>query len=286
MKKAKQTSQEEKDYSKAIAQAEELGKNSTEKDIRRIGKKLFFKCKGPVKKVWDKVEFMWALIQKSGVPPEGVIKIVGALIYLILPADVVPDIIPFAGFLDDVAVITVVYNEIQKIAGEVYKKYEKEAFSAIDARLQKSFYQMITNTIITFVITLIYILIKAFHLFHQYSNLIALIILMGNFAWLLARIIIYIYKYGKYILPAAKKVHEKRNLKEGILEYARSENNIIDTACKALNIANKIAPKIPDPQEAADLFIKHYKKRVILSVVFISAISIAMTVSRIIFSII
>ncbi len=42
---------------------------------------------------------------KPGVPAKAKATIYGALGYLILPADLVPDVIPFAGFSDDLAVL-------------------------------------------------------------------------------------------------------------------------------------------------------------------------------------
>jgi uncharacterized membrane protein YkvA (DUF1232 family) len=45
--------------------------------------------------------------------------IIGALIYFIDPFDLVPDVIPFVGFLDDMAVIGFVYRYLSNRALEV-----------------------------------------------------------------------------------------------------------------------------------------------------------------------
>jgi uncharacterized membrane protein YkvA (DUF1232 family) len=37
----------------------------------------------------------------------------GGLLYFIIPADLVPDVIPFVGFLDDMAVLTTIINSLQ-----------------------------------------------------------------------------------------------------------------------------------------------------------------------------
>ena len=48
----------------------------------------------------------------------------GGLLYLIMPADFIPDFIPFLGFLDDVAVLTVIIKALQ---GELlsYRHWKK-----------------------------------------------------------------------------------------------------------------------------------------------------------------
>ncbi len=48
----------------------------------------------------------------------------GGLLYFIIPIDFIPDIIPFVGFLDDVAVLTTIINSLQ---GELmaYRNWKK-----------------------------------------------------------------------------------------------------------------------------------------------------------------
>lgn len=41
-----------------------------------------------------------------------ILTLVGGLIYFIVPTDILPDIIPITGFLDDISVITFVYTKI------------------------------------------------------------------------------------------------------------------------------------------------------------------------------
>jgi curved DNA-binding protein CbpA len=45
----------------------------------------------------------------------------GGLLYFILPMDLIPDYIPFVGFLDDMAILTTIINSLQ----EELKKYRK-----------------------------------------------------------------------------------------------------------------------------------------------------------------
>ena len=61
--------------------------------------------RGPVVKIWDKVQVLWRFIKDPDVAWGKKATAVGSLIYLISPLDAVPDFIPAGGLLDDVAVI-------------------------------------------------------------------------------------------------------------------------------------------------------------------------------------
>jgi curved DNA-binding protein CbpA len=53
--------------------------------------------------------------------PATLAMIGGGLLYFILPMDLIPDYIPFVGFLDDMAILTTIINSLQ----EELKKYRK-----------------------------------------------------------------------------------------------------------------------------------------------------------------
>lgn len=53
----------------------------------------------------EKALWLYYAARKPGVPAKAKATIYGALGYLILPADLVPDVIPFAGFSDDLAAL-------------------------------------------------------------------------------------------------------------------------------------------------------------------------------------
>ncbi len=52
------------------------------------------------------------------------ILIIAALIYLVAPADIVPDFIPLAGLVDDVTIVSWVFNEVRNEL-EKYKQSRK-----------------------------------------------------------------------------------------------------------------------------------------------------------------
>ena len=86
---------------KALKKADELGKKSTEKDVHDLDSKLPSMKKGVIVKIWDKVLFLWEQIKSQEIPLSLKLVIVGALLYLVLPIDVLPDTIPGIGLLDD-----------------------------------------------------------------------------------------------------------------------------------------------------------------------------------------
>lgn len=272
----------DKEYSKALEKANQLGAEANEKDINKISRKLNLMRRGPIAKIWGQVEFLWSCIKNAEVPKSTIALITGGLLYLVLPFDIIPDWLPVAGLLDDAAVITYVYKATREVLGAVYKQLEEMAYNEIDKFLQKSFIRMIINSGITFGITVIYVLIKLLQPFHTYSNLIARLVLLANFCWFVVRTVLYWYNYGKYIIPAFKSVIQHKNLRKGLVAYARSYKNFINVAYNALHIVNKVAPEIPDPEEIIDVFIVHYKKRVILALSFIASISVLLCVTKVI----
>ena len=48
-----------------------------------------------VHKVWDKVQFLYDAYKKAELPAKLQISVIGALLYLVLPIDVLPDLIDF-----------------------------------------------------------------------------------------------------------------------------------------------------------------------------------------------
>ena len=59
------------------------------------------------------------------IPIGSIIAIVSGLIYFLSPIDLIPDFIPFIGFLDDAAVIATVWKLIDSDVKE-YRKWQKE----------------------------------------------------------------------------------------------------------------------------------------------------------------
>lgn len=58
-------------------------------------------------------------------PISTIIAIVAVLIYVVVPTDLIPDYIPYAGFLDDASAVAFVVEKTNKDL-EAYKKWQKE----------------------------------------------------------------------------------------------------------------------------------------------------------------
>ena len=67
----------------------------------------------------------WATKEYSRVPWRSVLYALAAVIYLLNPADAIPDALAGIGFVDDVAVITAVARAIQKDL-EKFRKWERQ----------------------------------------------------------------------------------------------------------------------------------------------------------------
>ena len=84
---------------------EQLRKNASDADIRTIESDLPAMKRGPIAQIWDKVRALWKLIGDPEAAWGAKATAIGALIYLIMPVDAVPDVIPIVGLLDDAGVI-------------------------------------------------------------------------------------------------------------------------------------------------------------------------------------
>lgn len=71
-----------------------------------------------LRKIWDYLELLFSMLadsfnKKYPVPKKTVLVITVALLYLISPVDILPDIIPLLGFADDVAVLAFAFGLIK-----------------------------------------------------------------------------------------------------------------------------------------------------------------------------
>ncbi len=71
---------------------------------------------------------LYYLLQSKDVPKSAKTLIVGALGYLILPTDLVPDFIPALGFTDDLTALMVVLRNLYKyVTPEISARAKEEA---------------------------------------------------------------------------------------------------------------------------------------------------------------
>jgi len=154
---------------KAIALASRLGKEAGEKEIAQVENNLPAMNRGPIAKVWDKVQDLYRAFMSKDTPNSLRILIIGGLLYLVLPFDIVPDVIPGVGLLDDAAVIGFIWKKMidiakvgvavaskalpQKVEDQITQAYAK-AFAMASAKLEALLKKQEQKTILNCVITL------------------------------------------------------------------------------------------------------------------------------------
>jgi uncharacterized membrane protein YkvA (DUF1232 family) len=77
----------------------------------------------------DDVVAMWYCAMDDGTPSKVKISIIGALAYLVLPLDVIPDVIAGLGFSDDITVLTAVLALVSAHIKPEHRTRAKEALS-------------------------------------------------------------------------------------------------------------------------------------------------------------
>ena len=84
--------------------------------------------RGPIEEAWEKMQLLFGLVKDwaSGeyrdIPVGSIIAIIIALLYFVSPIDLLPDVIPGVGYTDDVAVIVLVFKQIDSDV-EKYKTW-------------------------------------------------------------------------------------------------------------------------------------------------------------------
>ncbi len=207
----------------AMQKANELGEKATEDDVRALESKLPSMKKGVIAKAWDKVLFLWEKAKSPEIPLSYKVAIIGALLYLVLPIDVVPDVIPGLGFLDDLGVILAVARKVSKYAlpkieKKIENKFYKISCQKIDEKLSVVFNSILVNTVITFCANSIGCMILIFKPFGTpASRYVSIVIFAGVFVYALIRFILYMKEYGQMIKKllyqyAQRKASQKASL--------------------------------------------------------------------------
>ncbi|MBB6481814.1 YkvA family protein [Spirochaeta isovalerica] len=109
-----------KGFKAAKSEAEEIlgDKKETEKILNKSMSAAFKLRSGPLAQVWEDLQLLFALMKDytSGryreIPVGSIVVILGALIYLVNPIDLIPDIIPVLGNVDDVLIIGLVLSQV------------------------------------------------------------------------------------------------------------------------------------------------------------------------------
>lgn len=86
--------------------------------------------KGKLEEVWNYLQLFFSISRDyingnyREVPKGSIIAIIAALIYFLSPIDLIPDFIPVIGYIDDIFVLGLVFNQVKSDLDkyEVWKK--------------------------------------------------------------------------------------------------------------------------------------------------------------------
>lgn len=268
------------DKDKYLEKAKKLGEDV--KDIpsalKKIESKLGFMNRGMIAKIWDKVLLLWEKATGPEVPVKLKLTIIGALLYLILPADCIPDVIPGIGFIDDVAVIGFVFKQVseyalpqiinmagQKVKGSIYRK--------IDERLKKIFFSNLHTVLINLLLNVIVLMLLQFKVFGEpASTFVAIGLASVIFGWTAFRVVSYLRKYGKIGLRVTKCVVKARSLSSGVSNFVKNEYPSVAKVYAGIEKFSDYIPglsSIPELDEIVRRLIRHYRFKLFLYVIFV-----------------
>ncbi len=103
-------------------------------DLETIKARLGEMQRGPIKEVWQKVQSLAQMARDPNVAWKSKAVAIAALLYLISPLDAIPDVIPFVGLADDVAVIVAV---VSTLAIELEKYVTRQAEKTAEIEIKK-----------------------------------------------------------------------------------------------------------------------------------------------------
>ena len=107
--------------------------NKTIKDA--LGKAIT--NKGASDGVWAKMVLLFGVVKDyvngdyTEIPKRSIVAILGGLIYFLSPVDIVPDFVPFLGFIDDIFILNLVYKQVINDL-EKYKEWKDSQVQIID----------------------------------------------------------------------------------------------------------------------------------------------------------
>ena len=270
---------------KALQKAEEFGEHATEKQISDVRTKIDKFIKGPMKKVGDKMKALWKFYLSPDTPKWMKAEIIGALIYVISPIDLIPDVIPFIGFIDDIFVIGAIFHSLVN-AGVML--VEKEALPVIldfgeqeiNTRLNNSLKTTIKNSIINFLLLTCGMMLVIFHPISEIvSYYMASVFFLFSLGWAAIRFV----GNAKIMFPIIKCIIEAKNLEAGLCKYIIQRYPKIKTA---LDTVKKLSSYIPALKEFPEMveIVRHYvdvfKKRIIIFVSSFGAYTLMFFITR------
>jgi uncharacterized membrane protein YkvA (DUF1232 family) len=279
-----------------LKMAEKLGKEVSNEDIKDVEDKLPSMKKGPVANIWDKVMDIYHGFMSDETPNTLKALLIGSLIYLVLPTDVVPDFLPGIGLLDDVGVLTFIWQKlakISKIANVVkvnngtqsitdkvqerikmaYEKAFEFARDQLDTVIRKKGRQTIYNSLMSLGIFLVAIVLIASE--SESSVLLASFLIL----YLFIRSVVNFFRILPTSIKFIKCYFKTKDIDKAISQYLKDSYKFIEPL-EELKNKLKILDDVPDLEIIINMQRKSLKKTIITVVVTVILIMVLFFVLR------
>ncbi|MDC7125144.1 MAG: YkvA family protein, partial [Spirochaetales bacterium] len=271
--------------------AEKMGKEVLNKpnEINKIKEQLPKKLKGAVSGLKELITRLWEAFMSPETPLQLKLFIIGSLAYLVAPIDIIPDVLPGIGLLDDAQLLI--------LAGQLLSPYIKKdttkisydkIVESIDPKIKALEKKIMLRSLIKlFMFTIGAILLKIFP-----ANVIIFyvssILIISSLLWTIAQWIINIAKHRKRIAKYIKITFEQKfkidNIIKIIFEIELDNfqkntqkskgktkktvgQNFMMFLLKQWNNDNLLQTVIPTYDELKTLLIQHYKKNYIFHLI-------------------
>lgn len=172
----------------------------------------------------------------------------------------------------------------QNLKKKFENKFYEVSYQKIDEKLSEIYKSILTTTIITFFVNAVGCAILVTKPFgNVISRKVAVAIFVSIFLYALIRFIIYLRNYGQLTKKFASSVYKKKSISQGVSDFVCSEYRYIAYLFNGLQIVKSVVPElkdIPDGPQIVKTFKNHYRKRIILFIVFFVLYSLLIMVTK------
>ena len=223
---------------------ERLGKSFDKKDADKVNSDISSMNRGALTNVWDKVLFLLKRFNENSSPKDKAL-ITGALLYAILPFDIIPDIIPGLGLVDDAFAVVMVYNivkqsvpllrkAVDKTQEKVVKKVDNIISWAVEQKLDLAYNKKLVSSLFNLLLFVFAILFTACPVFGELtSSIVASILLLTSIVLSIISIVKTVR--NKHTIPLVRSIRNQRSIKKGMAEYLRNLDEKISFGEKTID---------------------------------------------------
>ena len=223
---------------------ERLGKGFDKKDVDKVNSNISSMNKGALANVWDKVLFLLKRFNENSSPKDKAL-IIGALLYAILPVDIIPDVIPGLGLVDDAFAVVMVYNivkksvplvkkAVEKTQEKVVKKVDNIISWAVEQKLDLAYNRKLVSSLFNLILFVFAILFTACPVFGELaSSIVASLLLLTSIVLAIFSIVKTIR--NRHTIPLIRSIWKQKSVKKGLTVYIRSLNEKITFGEKTID---------------------------------------------------